>query len=90
MFGYSQVRKGGWPFNPTRARKLLAQAGYQDGFEVNFFTPTGRYIQDFQFAQAITGQLRNVGIRANVTTMDWPSYTGADARARLSVALPGL
>jgi peptide/nickel transport system substrate-binding protein len=74
MFGYSKVQEGGWPFNSTKAKQLLAEAGYKDGFEVNFFSPTGRYIQDFQFAQAIAAQLRNVNIRANVSTMDWPSY----------------
>ncbi|MDR7555756.1 MAG: ABC transporter substrate-binding protein [Armatimonadota bacterium] len=74
MFGYSKVQDGGWPFNPIKAKQLLAEAGYKDGFEVNFFSPTGRYIQDFQFAQAIAAQLRNVNVRANVSTMDWPSY----------------
>lgn len=74
MFGYSKVRDGGWPFNPVRAKQLLAEAGYADGFEVDFFSPTGRYIQDFQFAQAIAAQLRNVNVRASVSTMDWPSY----------------
>ncbi|HXF83695.1 MAG TPA: ABC transporter substrate-binding protein, partial [bacterium] len=76
MFGHAPQAEGGWPYNPVKAKQLLAEAGYPNGFEVNFFTPTGRYIQDFQFAQAIAAQLQNVGIRANVSTMDWPSYVG--------------
>ncbi len=76
MFGYHKVQEGGYAFNPIKAKQLLAEAGFKDGFEFNFFSPTGRYIQDFQVAQAVAAQLRNVNIRANVSTMDWPSYVG--------------
>jgi peptide/nickel transport system substrate-binding protein len=74
LFGYTKVQPGGWPFNPVEAKRLLAEAGYPNGFTVSFRTPTGRYIQDYQFAQAVAAQLANVGIRAQIQTTDWPSY----------------
>ena len=74
LFGYTKLQAGGWPFNPTLAKKLLAEAGYPQGFQIDFRTPTGRYIQDYQFAQAVAAQLSNVGIQANVQTTDWPTY----------------
>ncbi|HLN11586.1 MAG TPA: ABC transporter substrate-binding protein, partial [bacterium] len=77
IFGYTQVQRGGWPFDPTRAKKMLAEAGYPNGFTITLRAPTGRYIQDYQAAQAIAAQLANVGVTAQVQTADWPSYIGA-------------
>jgi len=74
LFGYAKVQAGGWPFNPVLAKKMLAEAGYSQGFTVTFRTPTGRYIQDYQFAQAVAAQLANVGVKAQIQTTDWPTY----------------
>jgi peptide/nickel transport system substrate-binding protein len=74
LFGYTKVQAGGWPFNPTMAKQLLTEAGYPNGFTVSFRTPTGRYIQDYQFAQAVAAQLANVGIKTQIQTTDWPTY----------------
>lgn len=74
LLGYTKVQSGGWPFNPDLAKKMLAEAGYPQGFTVSFRTPTGRYIQDYQFAQGIAVQLGNVGVKAQIQTTDWPSY----------------
>jgi peptide/nickel transport system substrate-binding protein len=63
-----------YPYDPDKAKALLAQAGYPDGFSVSFKAPDGRYLQDKQVAEAIAGQLAKVGIKADLETIEWSSY----------------
>ncbi len=75
LVGYCSV--GEWEYDPDRARELLAEAD-AEGLEIDFIAPTGRYIQDFEVAQAVAGFLEEVGFSVpSVDTMDWPSYVGA-------------
>lgn len=72
VFGHDAA--GPYPYDPARARQLLAEAGFPNGFEVNLYHPTGRYMLDATVAEAVQGMLREVGIRANLQTMEWSSY----------------
>lgn len=74
--GYCEV--GDYPFDQKKAKQLLADAGV-DKLTVTFGTPTGRYLQDKQAAQAIAANLKDVGVTAKVRTADWPSYQAATA-----------
>lgn len=49
-------------YDPEEAKKLLAEAGYPDGFKVYLDAPNGRYPNDGQVAQALASQLTKVGI----------------------------
>ena len=71
LTGYCKA--GAYKYDPVKAKQLLSEAGVKN-LKITLATPTGRYIQDSQFAQAVSGYLRKVGIDANVRTMDWPSY----------------
>ncbi|HEX6989542.1 MAG TPA: ABC transporter substrate-binding protein, partial [Bacillota bacterium] len=71
LFGYCPV--GAYEYDPDRARQLLAEAGAEN-VTLDFIAPTGRYVQDFQAAEAIAGYLRDVGVNVNLRTMDWPTY----------------
>ena len=63
-----------WPYNPEKAKDLLTQAGYPDGFEINMDTPVGRYHRGQEVAGAIAAQLAEVGIKVTVQPWDWPDY----------------
>ena len=78
-----------YEYNLDRARQLLADAGYGDGFELSSLdTPLGQWIQDFELAQAVAAQLAAVGVtfREGVRTYEWGNYR----TKLLSYDLPGL
>jgi peptide/nickel transport system substrate-binding protein len=51
------------PYNPEAGRKLLAEAGYPNGFEVSFNTYSGSIVAVDQVAQAVMGYLGRIGVR---------------------------
>lgn len=53
-------------YDPALAKRLLAEAGYPNGFEANFDTPNDRYINDQQVAEAIAAQLAKIGVKLKV------------------------
>jgi peptide/nickel transport system substrate-binding protein len=56
------------------ARKLLATAGYPEGFTLTLAAPNNRYLNDDQIAQAVAQMLARIGIEAKVTTMPLAAY----------------
>ena len=72
IFGYQPV--GRYAYDPERARELLAEAGFPNGFDLVLHSPTARYPGDIQTSEAIQSQLAEVGINATIETMEWTSY----------------
>ena len=56
-------------YDPEGARKLLAEAGYPEGFTLTLHTPNDRYVNDEQVAQAVAGMLAKIGVRTRVEAM---------------------
>lgn len=54
------------PFDPAAARRLLAEAGYPNGFEVRLDCPNNRYVNDEKICTAVAAMLAQIGIRAPV------------------------
>src|SRR3954466_4465806 len=53
-------------FDPDGAKKLLAEAGYPDGFEVTMDCPNDRYVNDAAICQAVVGMLARIGVKVNL------------------------
>jgi peptide/nickel transport system substrate-binding protein len=73
MFGYDAGVKG-YPHDPARARKLLAEAGYPDGLEITLESPAGRYQGDKEIAEALGGQWQKAGFKPRVQVAEWGAY----------------
>lgn len=59
------------PFDPERAKALLAEAGYGPGdISLAMTCPNGRYIKDAQVCQAIMGSLQAIGVNAEARVVD--------------------
>jgi len=76
MFGYVEELCAAFPYDPARARALLAEAGYPNGFTFTMGSPNGRYLNDRQVAEAVVGQLAQVGVTADLRVQEWTSYVG--------------
>ncbi|WP_456277831.1 ABC transporter substrate-binding protein [Bacillus sp. AK128] len=61
-------------YDVEKAKELLAEAGYPNGFEMTFHSPHGRYLQDREVAELITGMLAEVGIKASLEFMEWSNF----------------
>ena len=76
-------------YDPEAAKKLLAEAGYPDGFALTLHAPNDRYVNDDQVAQAVAQMLARVGIQTKVETMPASMYFGKARTGEFSFALLG-
>ncbi len=60
--------------NVEGAKKLLAEAGYPDGFEIRFNTPNNRYVNDEEIAQAIVAMWARIGVKATLAAENMATF----------------
>ncbi|MEM0948885.1 MAG: ABC transporter substrate-binding protein [Pseudomonadota bacterium] len=74
MRGYSAANEARPEFNPERAKELLVEAGYPDGFGFGLKCPNNRYLNDEAVCQAVVGMLAQIGITAELDAMPVQNY----------------
>ena len=62
------------PFDLAKARALMAEAGYPDGFEVQLDCPNNRYIQDEEICVAVAAMWAQIKIKVKVATLPRATY----------------
>jgi oligopeptide transport system substrate-binding protein len=80
MFGYYPGLEG-YTYDPEKAKELLAEAGYPDGFEVTmqYNTSTGHK----RIAEALQAQYGAVGIKINLKNVDWGTHLDSVERGEV-------
>jgi len=76
-------------YDPEGAKKLLAEAGYPNGFEMTISGTNDRYINDGQIMQAVAQYLSRIGIKTNVDAMTASIYFPKRAKREFSFSLGG-
>jgi peptide/nickel transport system substrate-binding protein len=61
-------------YDAEGAKKLLAEAGYPNGFEVGMDCPNDRYVNDEAICQAVVGMLARVGVKVNLMAQPKAQY----------------
>ena len=77
------------PYDPERARQLLAEAGYPMGLTVTLHSPNDRYLNDARIAQAIGQMWSRIGVRGSVDALPWTSFVAHANKQEYSLFLQG-
>jgi len=62
------------PYDVDASKKLLADAGYADGFEVGMDCPNDRYVNDEAICQTVSAMLAKIGIKVNLNAQPKAQY----------------
>lgn len=87
--GYVQAEDVRLPHDQARARALLTEAGYPNGFQITLDCSNNRYINDEQICQAIAAMWARVGVRTQLNAMPLAPFFAKIQREDTSIYMLG-
>jgi peptide/nickel transport system substrate-binding protein len=76
-------------YDPDKAKQLLKEAGYPNGFEITISSPNDRYVNDDKIAQAVASSLAKLGIKIKVEALPKKTFFPMTDRREASFFLIG-
>lgn len=67
-----------YPYNPGKAKELLAQAGFPNGCDVPLYYSAGRYPNDREVCQVVAAQMVKGGFRVELISQEWAQFWGKE------------
>lgn len=77
------------PFDPKKAKELLAEAGYPNGFEITLGSPNDRYMNDEKVAQAVAQYWTRIGVKTSVDATTASVFFSRRGKKEFSAFLAG-
>src|SRR5262249_44822252 len=78
VIGYDPNHKR-YPYDPQKARELLAKAGYPGGVAVKLYLSSGRFARDREVCQVVAAQMEKGGFKVELVSQEWAIFWGAPA-----------
>jgi peptide/nickel transport system substrate-binding protein len=74
VHGHSKELDKPYPYDVNGAKKLLAEAGYPNGFEFALDCPNNRYVNDEEICQALVGMWARAGVKVRLNAMPFANF----------------
>ena len=74
-------------FDPEAARRLLAEAGFPEGFRLTIQTPNDRWPNDSRLTQAVAQMWSRIGLRVTVDAMPFTAFVARRARGEYAMQM---